>query len=108
MPTNAAHASLHCFIVKQLTGCLVLLIAFSCVNAVASSPQSSSLDVPSRSLSRHRRFVVPNDDGWQFRFNIRFLLRIPLSGPTNANANIVFQAPFQFTYNFDEGPDSIQ
>ena len=96
--------------VKQLTGCLVLLlVAFSCsVRAVAaSSPQSSALDVPSRSLSRHRRFVVPKGDGWEFRFNIRFRLQIPLSGPANSGANIVFQAPFQFTYNLDQGPDSM-
>ena len=95
--------------VKQLTGCLVLLlVASSCgVQAAASSPQASALDVPSRSLSRHRRFVVPKGDGWEFRFNIRFRLQIPLSGPANSGANIVFQAPFQFTYNLDQGPDSI-
>ena len=93
--------------VKQLSGCLVLLlVAFSCVRAAASS-QSTSLDVPSRSLSRHRRFVVPKGDGWEFRFNIRFRLQIPLSGPANSGANVVFQAPFQFTYNLDQGPDSI-
>ena len=97
------------FMVKQLTGCLVLLlVALSCVSAVAaSSPQSSALDVPSRSLSRHRRFVVPKGDGWEFRFNIRFRLQIPLSGPANSGANVVFQAPFQFTYNLDQGPDSM-
>ena len=98
------------FMVKQLTGCLVLLlVAFSCgVKAAASSsPQSTSLDVPSRSLSRHRRFVVPKGDGWEFRFIIRFRLQIPLSGPANSGANIVAQAPFQFTYNLDQGPYSI-
>ena len=97
------------FMVKQLSGWLVLLlVAFSCVRAAASSsPQSSALDVPSRSLSRHRRFVVPKGDGWEFRFNIRFRLQIPLSGPANSGANIVFQAPFQFTYNLDQGPNSI-
>ena len=93
------------FMVKQLTGCLHLLVVISCVRALASSPQSTALDVPSRSLSRHRRFVVPKGDGWEFRFIIRFRLQIPLSGPANSGANIVAQAPFLFTYNLDQGPD---
>ena len=71
--------------------------------AAAASSRQQSLDVPSRSLSRHRRFIAPKNSGWTFTFRARFALRIPLDGNLNAGSALTAAAPFQFVYNLDNG-----
>ena len=78
----------------QLLFLVVVILVFNGADAAASS-SLQSLDVPSRSLSRHRRFIVPKSSNWRFIFRIRFQLRIPLMGPTNANARLTATVPFQ-------------
>ena len=88
---------------------VVTLLAFNGADAAAAAAAASasslhsSLDVPSRSLSRHRRFITPKSSGWRFSFRVSFSLTIPLLGPTNGNGRLSASAPFAFNYALDDG-----
>ena len=94
---------LNCYAWLRLSdNSFLLVLVFNLAAAFASSLQPAALDVPSRSLSRHRRFVVPTNSGWVFRFGITFQLQIPVDGPANAAKFIRAVVPFNFVYPFDQ------